>query len=178
TDRVDSGGGGSSLKRTQLRPSADQGKLSLFYKGDKAHAAFDNVAFLDVNHIAFVEDAGDTLHTQRNALDSGYAFDVTRSYANGLQPVRFLAQGRDASATIDSGFSGLAGFQNNGDNELTGIHVSDGDPTIGGILGAKLPLPFTFGWRVFYTQQHGDNPTYEIIPAPSRDSGTIWVWTG
>jgi hypothetical protein len=21
-------------------------------------------------------------------------------------------------------------------------------------------------WRVFYTQQHGDNPTYEIVPSP------------
>ncbi|HET9256494.1 MAG TPA: alkaline phosphatase PhoX [Pseudonocardiaceae bacterium] len=176
TANADFGGWGSVLKLTQFSPVADQGKLSLFYKGDKAHAAFDNVAFVDANHIAFVEDAGDTLHTQRNALDSAYLFDVTRSYANGLQPLRFLAQGRDASATIDSGFSGLAGFQNDGDNEITGIHVSDGDPRIGGILGAKLPLPFLLGWRMFYTQQHGDNPTYEIIPAPSGDSSVDWSW--
>jgi hypothetical protein len=29
-----------------------------------------------------------------------------------------------------------------GDNEITGIHVSDGDPSSAGILGAKLPRPF------------------------------------
>ena len=38
---------------------------------------------------------------------------------------------------------GTAGFSNDGDNEITGIHVSDGDPTTGGILGAKEPKPFT-----------------------------------
>ena len=56
-----------------------------------------------------------------------------------------------------------AGFINDGDNELTGIHVSDGDPDVNGILGAKVPRPFKDGWRVFYTQQHGDNVTYEIV---------------
>ncbi len=55
------------------------------------------------------------------------------------------------------------GFQNEGDNEITGIHVSDGDPTPGGVLGAKGPHPFRDGWRVFWTQQHGDNTTWEIV---------------
>jgi hypothetical protein len=77
------------------------------------------------------------LHSQRNALDSGYLFDVTQSYANGRQPLRFLAEGRDPSATLDSGFSGMPGYQNEGDNEITGIHVSDGDAGINGILGTK-----------------------------------------
>jgi hypothetical protein len=77
--------------------------------------------------------------------------------------VRILALGRDPSATIDSGLSGTSGFQNEGDNEVTGIHISDGDPSVNGLLGAKLPWPFHFGWRVFYTQQHGDNQTFEII---------------
>jgi hypothetical protein len=27
------------------------------------------------------------------------------------------------------------------------------------------PDPFLFGWRVFYTQQHGDNNTWEIEPS-------------
>ncbi len=48
----------------------------------------------------------------------------------------------------------------------TGIHVSDGDASEGGILGAKDPRPFNGKWRVFYTQQHGDNTTVEIIPNP------------
>ena len=77
-----------------------------------------------------------------------------------------MAEGRDSSATLDSGYLASGnGFQNDGDNEITGIHVSDGDPTVRGLLGAKLPHPFHDGWRVFYTQQHGDNTTYEIVRA-------------
>ena len=49
-------------------PAADSGKLTLFYVGDAAHSGFDNVAFWDKDHIVFVEDAGDTLHSQRNGL--------------------------------------------------------------------------------------------------------------
>ncbi len=166
------GGFGGVLKLTQRRPTADTGKLTLFYRGDVAHTGFDNVAFLSRDRVAFVEDAGDTLHTQRNALDSGYVFDVNESYAasDAPEPMRFLAQGRDASATLDSGFFGMPGFQNDGDNEITGLHVSDGDPGIGGILGAKAPKPLrrNGAWRVFYTQQHGDNVTYEVNRAPQR----------
>ena len=44
--------------------------------------------------------------------------------------------------------------------------MSDGDPSPNGILGAKKPRPFNGSWRVFYTQQHGDNMTFEIIPNP------------
>ncbi len=158
------GGYGSIMKLVQSGPSADSGKLRLFYLSDKVHSGFDNVAFWGENRIVFVEDAGDTLHTQRNALDSGYLFDVRTDYANPAnQPIRILAQGRDPSATIDSGMLGTAGFQNEGDNEITGFHVSDGDAGPDGLLGAKIPRPFKDGWRVFYTQQHGDNVTYEII---------------
>jgi hypothetical protein len=153
------------MKLTQRDPSAETGRLTLFYKGDQAHAGLDNNAFFDRNHLAFVEDAGDTLHTQRNALDSAFMFDLRADYSTGLQPVRFLAEGRDASATLDSGLSGSPGFQNEGDNEITGIHVSDGDPTTHGILGAKSPKPFDCegDWRAFWTQQHGDNVTYELL---------------
>ena len=35
------------------------------------------------------------------------------------------------------------------------------------MLGAKTPKPFKHGWRVFYTAQHGDNVTFEIIPDPT-----------
>ncbi len=159
-----SGGWGSIFKVTQS-PSSNSASISVFYNGDKEHASFDNVAFFDGDHVAFVEDRGDTLHTQANALDSGWLFDVTADYSNpSVRPVRFLAEGRDASATIDSGLSGTSGFQNDGDNEITGIHVSDGDPGTNGILGAKVPRPFrgNDAWRVFYTQQHGDNVTWEI----------------
>ena len=163
------GGYGSIMKLTQHSPSAQSGKLTMFYLSDQTHSAFDNVAFWDEHHIVVVEDAGDTLHTQRNALDSGYLFDVRKDYSNPAnQPIRIMAQGRDPSATIDSGLLGTAGFKNDGDNELTGIHVSDGDPSPHGLLGAKIPYTFREGWRVFYTQQHGDNVTYEIIRNQSR----------
>jgi hypothetical protein len=158
------GGWGSIMKLTQTSPSADTGQLTMFYLSDEAHSGFDNVAFLSRDKVSFVEDAGDTLHQQRNALDSGYVFDVNTDYSNPAnQPVRWLAQGRDPSATIDSDFSGFG--KNEGDNEITGIHVSDGDSTVHGILGARLPNLWHEGWRWFYTQQHGDNQTYEVIPA-------------
>ena len=166
----DFGGFGGVMKLTQSSPSADTGRLMLFYKGDVAHTGFDNVAFWDENRIVFVEDAGDALHGQRNALDSAFLFDLRTDYSNPAnQPIRIIAQGRDPSATIDSGLQGTAGFQNDGDNEITGIHVSDGDAGPDGLLGARKPRPFKDGWRVFYTGQHGDNVTWEIIRSPARD---------
>jgi hypothetical protein len=167
----DFGGFGSVMKLTQESPSSSTGTLTLFFLGDLMHTGFDNVAFWGENRVVFVEDRGDTLHAQGNvvqpnsgALDSGWLFDTTKNYADPAnQPIRVIAQGRDPSATIDSGLSGTTGFQNEGDNEITGIHVSDGDAGTGGLLGAKIPSPFNDGWRVFYTQQHGDNVTYEVI---------------
>ncbi len=163
-ENASSGGWTSVFKLTQSDPSANTGRISIFYKGDQAHAGFDNVTFLSRNEITFVEDAGDTLHGQRNALDSGYVLDVTLDYSNPAnQPVRWLAEGRDASATIDAANGGFG--KNDGDNEITGAYVSDGDPRVEGILGSKAPHLFNGGWRFFYTQQHGDNPTYEVVPA-------------
>ena len=77
--------------------------------------------------------------------------------------MRWLAEGRDASATLDAANGGFG--KNDGDNEITGLHVSDGDPGKDGILGAKDPHAFeaTASWRWFYTQQHGDNVTYEVV---------------
>jgi Bacterial protein of unknown function (DUF839) len=157
------GGWGSVMKLTQPGgPGANHGWLTLFYKSDEVHSSFDNVAFLSGTQISFVEDAGDGLHTQRNALDSGWVLDVNTSYSNPAnQPLRWLAEGRDASATLDSAFGGFG--KNEGDNEITGIHVSDGDPSPRGILGAKIPDLRDHDWRWFYTQQHGDNPTYEVV---------------
>jgi len=154
----------------QEDPSAATGKLSLFYSGDQQHTGLDNDAFLSRDKVTFVEDAGDTLHQQRNALDSGFVFDVRKNYSQSrVNPVRWLAQGRDASATIDADKAGFG--KNDGDNEITGTHVSDGDPRPEGILGAKTPTLFRGGWRWFYTQQHGDNPTYEVIPADGLQPG-------
>jgi hypothetical protein len=155
-------GGVQLLKQTS--PSANTGTIRLLYQGNSTRTGFDNVTFVDRHQAAFVEDAGDTLHTQRNALDSGYLVDVTADYSNPATPAprRFLAEGRDPSATFDADHSGHG---NDGDNEITGIHASDGDPTTAGILGAKVPTLFDKGWRLFWTQQHGDNQTWEVTPA-------------
>jgi hypothetical protein len=114
----------------------------------------------------FFTETGDTdSRTEAGAGHGGFGALFKLS-----QPLRILAQGRDASATLDSWLrtltvaAPLVAFQNDGDNEITGIHVSDGDASIGGILGAKIPTPSDDGWRVFYTRQHGDNQLYEIIP--------------
>jgi hypothetical protein len=155
-------GGFGALFRLHL--SGDSGTLSLVFRGDLTHTGMDNCGFWDQNRIVFVEDAGDGLHGQRNALDSAYLFDLNTDYSNQAnKPVRVLAEGRDAAATLDSQFSGMTGFQNDGDNEITGWHESDGDPGVGGLLGAKIPTPFRGGWRLFFTQQHGDNNTWEIL---------------
>jgi hypothetical protein len=161
-ENATAGGWGSIFKLTQDDPSADTGKLSLFYKGDQAHSGLDNVAFLSRDSVTFVEDAGDTLHGQRNVLDSGFVWNVRRDYSDPAnKPVRWLAEGRDASATLDAANGGFG--KNDGDNEITGAHVSNGDPSANGILGAKPPELGNGRWRWFYTQQHGDNPTYEVI---------------
>jgi secreted PhoX family phosphatase len=162
------GGWGSAFKITQSDPSADSGHLTIFYKADAAHAAFDNIAFLSDDQVTFVQDQGEGLHGVEG-FDSGFVFDVNKDYSDSAnQPVRWLAQGRDPSATLDAANGGFG--KNDQDNEITGTTVSNGDPRPGGILGAKIPHLFKDGWRFFYTQQHGDNPTYEVIPS-SRTHG-------
>jgi hypothetical protein len=49
--------------------------------------------------------------------------------------------------------------------------VSDGDAGTGGILGAKVPRLWDGGWRWFWTQQHGDNVTFEVLPASAAKAG-------
>jgi len=179
TEAAGFGGFGALFKLTQSNPSANTGTLTLFFRGDIDHSAFDNVAFWDKNQVVFVEDRGDQFHTDHNAFDSGWLFDARADYSNANnKPFRLIALGRDASATIDSALLAAAGgppptgFQNDGDNEITGIHVSDGDPKANGILGAKEPHPFQGGWRVFYTQQHGDNVTWEILDGDTNKHGS------
>jgi hypothetical protein len=161
------GGWTSIFKLVQRNPASSTGHLSLFYQSKSATVAgLDNVTFLSRNLVTFAEDAGDTLHGQRNALDSGYIWDVTKDYSDpNNEPVRWLAEGRDPSATLDSANDGFG--KNEGDNEITGVHVSNGNPGAEGLLGAQVPnLGNESGkWRWFYTQQHGDNVTWQVVPA-------------
>jgi hypothetical protein len=162
--KANHGGFGGILKLAQATADVAEGSMSLVYQGDVAHTGFDNLAFASANDLMIVEDAGDKVHGQRKAFDSGYVIDVTKDYSKGEQSVRFLALGRDASATIDSGLASAkdTGFQNSGDNEITGLYVSDGDATPSGLPGAKVPDLGKPEWRMFYTQQHGDNTTFEV----------------
>jgi secreted PhoX family phosphatase len=160
-ENAKAGGWGSIFELRQSDPTANTGTLRVFFNGDEQHASFDNVTFLSKDQVTFVEDAGDGLHAQRNALDSGWVWNVTKDYSNPAnQPLRWLAEGRDASATLDADNAGFG--SNEGDNEITGAVVSDGDPGANGILGAESPDLGNRKWRWFYTQQHGDNFTYEV----------------
>ena len=164
------GGWGSIMKLSQSGPGADTGTLSLFYKPDGAHSSLDNVTFLSKNIVTFGQDMGDGLHTQLNALDSAFTWDVTRDYSDPANhPVRWLAEGRDASATLDGSATPTGFGKNDGDNEITGIYVSDGDSGIDGILGNEVPDLSEGQWRWFYTQQHGDNPTYEVLVRHNKE---------
>ncbi|HET7120391.1 MAG TPA: hypothetical protein VFI17_03950 [Solirubrobacterales bacterium] len=161
-ENAKAGGWGTIFQLTQTSPSASTGVLRVFYNGDEEHAGFDNVTFLSRTAITFTEDAGDTLHAQRDALDSGWVFQAGVDYSQPQsQPLRWLAEGRDASATIDADNGGFG--KNDGDNEITGTLVGDGDPGPLGVLGARIPELGTPKWRWFYTQQHGDNVTYEVL---------------
>ena len=118
-----------------------------------------------------VEDAGDGLHAARNALDSAFVFHVRARTAG--RPRR---SGSSARAVIRRRRSTPAngGFgKNEGDNEITGIHISDGDPSVRGLIGTHNPAfdresrDSSNEWRFFSTQQHGDNLTYEIFANPN-----------
>ena len=163
------GGWGGLFRLVQSSPSAATGKISMFFAGSQSITGLDNMTWLSGDLLTACEDAGDTLHGQRNALDSAFVFDATLDYSKSGTPAprRWLAEGRDASATLDAANGGFG--KNDGDNEITGLIASAGDAGPGGILGAKNPkLLHDNGdgdkrWRFFYTQQHGDNLTYEVI---------------
>jgi hypothetical protein len=150
---------GGVFRISQSSPGASTGKISIAAVGDAHHAGFDNLSFASKDDVLVVEDGGDGMHTQRNELDSGWVYDVSR-HSKAPEGVRWLAEGRDASATFDA--AGGPSY-NDGDNEITGIHVSDGDPTEAGLLGAEVPNVYAPEWRTFWTQQHGDNVTWEVI---------------
>ena len=137
--------------RRGMRPQ-DDGKISIFFLGDKTHNSFDNLAFANERQLLATEDRGDTLHNQLNTLDSIWAFDVRSKKA---APLRFLALTRDATS-----------LANGEDNEPTGIFVSNGSPRVGGMLGTEEALE---GARGFFTQQHGDNKVFELIKVKRHD---------
>ena len=162
------GAWGALLRLDMPASGADEGTIRTLLVGDAAHSGFDNIAFLDRNTVLAGEDRGDTLHQQLNALDSLWAFDINKPRPDIVESSkRLIAQGRDPEATEDVNRKdrGLPD-QNDGDNEITGIHVSDGSTSADGILGAADPAKLS-GVRIFVTGQHGANKTYELTSRPT-----------
>jgi hypothetical protein len=171
------GAWGALLRVDLPKASADAGTIKAVVVGDQAHASFDNITFLDRKTALVGEDRGETLHQQANALDSLWSFDVTKPLDQiNADAKRLIAQGRDPESTGDSTLRELppAKTHNDGDNEVTGIHVSDGSTPPSGILGAELPADAGVGrspWRIFVTGQHGANITYEIVATAKKKHG-------
>jgi len=144
-------GAWGSIFRVDFPGQNPIGSIEIVVLGDAQHAAFDNIAFSDTQTLLAAEDRGDSLHEQLNLLDSIWAFDVR---GNGPAPRRLVGQGRDDVATAVDVSGG------EGDNEPTGLHVSDGATSIQHLLGKPLS-PDAARW--FITQQHGRNQVFEIV---------------
>jgi hypothetical protein len=104
-------------------------------------------------------------------LDSVWSFRVGRDDDDDDRDgraidARFIALGRDPASEQDSALLGTPGFQNDGDNEPTGLQVSNGNITAGGLLGTRRNLEDA---RWFFTQQHGLNQVWEIVRTGKGD---------
>src|SRR2546430_1254168 len=150
-------GAWGSIFRVDLNSDRNTGLISILVLGDADHSSFDNLTFADANTLLAAEDRGDTLHLQLNKLDSVWAF-----FIDGSPALRFVALGRDTQSEIDAAFldAGTSGYQNEGDQEPTGLHVSVGSTSASAMPGtiANLENP-----RAFLTRQHGENVVWEII---------------
>lgn len=131
--------------RVDLDASGETGSIGIFVLGDADHSSFDNLTFANHSTLLAAEDRGDLLHDQLNKLDSIWAYDARTV---GGAPARFVALGQDRMA-IDE------------DNEPTGLHFSDGDSSLAGLLGRHRANPET--GRLFFTQQHGENNLFEVL---------------
>ncbi|HVX32896.1 MAG TPA: hypothetical protein VHA80_07120 [Solirubrobacterales bacterium] len=145
---------GALLELTMPEAGASTGTVKTVVLGDETHNSFDNVTFLDSHTVLTTEDRGDTLHDQENVLDSIWSYDLDKNYGEiEGDAERMVALGRDPE-------SSAAGEE---DNEPTGIYVSEGGTTPGDMLGAHDPAA-SAGTRIFFTEQHGKNNTYEVVP--------------
>jgi len=156
------GAWGAYLRLDMPKAGASTGTVKTIVLGDETHNSYDNITFLDERTFLTTEDRGDTLHDQEGVLDSIWSYDLTRSYSSiQADAKRLVALGRDPEA------SGPGEV----DNEPTGIFVSDGDTSPWGLLGTDDPGDQD-DVRIFFTEQHGANSTYEVIaPDQGHDHG-------
>jgi Alkaline phosphatase PhoX len=146
-------GSWGGIFRVDLNANRNNGTISLVVLGDADHASFDNITFVDDRDTILVaEDRGDMLHDQLDKLDSVWVYKLDRQHPDRNIVERFVALGLDR----------LAGVPGEEDNEPTGVHMSEGDSTIHGLIGSREfrrdPA------RLFFTQQHGENNLYEVFP--------------
>jgi secreted PhoX family phosphatase len=146
-------GAWGGIFRVDLNGNRNAGTISLVVLGDADHAAFDNMTFVDdKDTVLLTEDRGDTLHDQLSKLDSIWAYKLNEHHPDKSLAARFVALGLDR----------LAGVAGEEDNEPTGIHMSEGDSTIGGLIGTREFR--TDRARLFFTQQHGENNLFDVFP--------------
>jgi len=146
-------GAWAGLFRVDLNANREGGFISLVVLGDADHASFDNVTFVDdKDTVLLTEDRGDLLHDQLDTLDSVWAYKLNKQHPERNIAARFVALGQDK----------LAGVSGEEDNEPTGIHMSEGDATIGGLIGTREFRPDRA--KLFFTQQHGENNLFEVSP--------------
>lgn len=135
------------IAQIPLSGTAYDGVISAAYLGDADHASFDNIAFANSNQIYVTEDRGDTLHDQLAKFDSIWTFSVR----GGVSSKRLVAVGSDPiTAPLGAG-----------DNEPTGLITSNGSIYKSALVGTVNGLK---DGRAFFTQQHGENKVFEIVP--------------
>ena len=137
-------GAWGGIFRVDFDSNRETGSIGIVVLGDADHSSFDNMTFAGRTALLLTEDRGDTLHDQLNKLDSIWAYDVR--FPN--DPARFVALGQDRLAVDE-------------DNEPTGLHYSDGDSSVKGLLGRQAPN--VHDGRLFFTQQHGENNLFEVV---------------
>jgi len=143
-------GAWGGIFRVDLNANGDSGNISLVVLGDADHAAFDNITFVDDRDTILVtEDRGDSLHDQLDKLDSIWAYKLNEQHPDRNIAARFVALGLDRVATDE-------------DNEPTGLHISEGDATIGGLIGTRVFRKDRA--MLFFTEQHGENNLFEVVP--------------
>jgi Bacterial protein of unknown function (DUF839). len=146
-------GAWGGIFRVDLSANRDTGHISLVVLGDADHASFDNITFVDDRDTILVtEDRGDTLHDQLNKLDSIWAYKLNQLGPDRSVTARFVALGEDRMAPIAT----------EEDNEPTGVHMSEGDSTIEGLIGTREFSKDRAS--LFFTQQHGENNLFEVFP--------------
>jgi len=164
-------GAWGSLLRIDMKHSAsDTATVRTIEVGDATHASQDSITFLSKDILLTGEDRGDTLHQQLNALDSSWAWDITKPIGSiNADAQRLIAQGRDPESTDDVNKKEATppiADQNDGDNELTGLLVANGTITASAAPG-KVDPGTSPGFRIFVTYQHGANNTFELhAPVP------------